>query len=77
VRRQQDKAFAQQTELGSSELRQAVTEGALLGVRPIMIPVALLIWRSGQIRNNQTDMGQGAKWHLLKLPVAPPPIEKL
>jgi Cu(I)/Ag(I) efflux system membrane protein CusA/SilA len=101
-RRQQDKAFSQQTKVGVSELRQAVIEGALLRVRPIMmtvaaitagllpimlgsgtgsevmrriaapmvggmvsatlltlllIPAAFVIWRSGQIRNNKTDMG--------------------
>jgi Cu(I)/Ag(I) efflux system membrane protein CusA/SilA len=101
-RRQQDKASLQQRKVGVSELRQAVIEGALLRVRPIMmtvaaiiagllpimlgsgtgsevmrriaapmvggmisatlltlllIPAAYLIWRSGQIRNNPTDIG--------------------
>jgi Cu(I)/Ag(I) efflux system membrane protein CusA/SilA len=97
-RRQQDKASSQQRNIGVSELRQAVIEGALLRVRPIimtvaaiiagllpimlgsgtgsevmrriaapmvggmvsatlltllLIPAAFLIWRSGQIRNNE------------------------
>ncbi|MGI9321114.1 MAG: efflux RND transporter permease subunit, partial [Thiogranum sp.] len=101
-RRQQDKASSQQRKVGLSDLRQAVIEGALLRVRPIMmtvaaiiagllpimlgsgtgsevmrriaapmvggmisatlltlllIPAAYLIWRSGQIRNNPTDIG--------------------
>jgi Cu(I)/Ag(I) efflux system membrane protein CusA/SilA len=97
-RRQQDQASSRQRNVGVSELRQAVIEGALLRVRPIMmtvaaiiagllpimlgsgtgsevmrriaapmvggmvsatlltlllIPAAFLIWRSGQIGNNE------------------------
>jgi Cu(I)/Ag(I) efflux system membrane protein CusA/SilA len=42
-RRQQDKASSQQRKVGLSELRQAVIEGALLRVRPIMMTVAAII----------------------------------
>ena len=42
-RRQQDKALSQQRKVGVSELRQAVIEGALLRVRPIMMTVAAII----------------------------------
>jgi len=97
-RRQQDKASSQKRNIGVYELRQAVIEGALLRVRPIimtvaaiiagllpimlgsgtgsevmrriaapmvggmvsatlltllLVPAAFLIWRSGQIRNNE------------------------
>jgi Cu(I)/Ag(I) efflux system membrane protein CusA/SilA len=42
-RRQQDKASLQQRNIGVSELRQAVIEGALLRVRPIIMTVAAII----------------------------------
>ncbi|MEA3244100.1 MAG: efflux RND transporter permease subunit, partial [Pseudomonadota bacterium] len=42
-RRQQDKASSQQRNIGVSELRQAVIEGALLRVRPIIMTVAAII----------------------------------
>ena len=42
-RRQQDKASSQQRKVGISELRQAIIEGALLRVRPIMMTVAAII----------------------------------
>ena len=42
-RRQQDQASSQQRNIGVSELRQAVIEGALLRVRPIIMTVAAII----------------------------------
>jgi len=42
-RRQQDKASSQQGNVGVPELHQAVIEGALLRVRPIMMTVAAII----------------------------------
>jgi Cu(I)/Ag(I) efflux system membrane protein CusA/SilA len=42
-RRQQDKAFLEKRAVDITELRQAVIEGALLRVRPIMMTVAAII----------------------------------
>jgi len=42
-RRQQDQASSQRRNIGVSELRQAVIEGALLRVRPIIMTVAAII----------------------------------
>ncbi|MEN8801282.1 MAG: efflux RND transporter permease subunit, partial [Thiogranum sp.] len=42
-RRQQEQASSQQRKVGLSDLRQAVIEGALLRVRPIMMTVAAII----------------------------------
>ena len=42
-RRHQDKALLEKREVDIDELRQAVIEGALLRVRPIMMTVAAII----------------------------------